>query len=122
MRVYIVSSLLLLFISCSNNNTPQEEIKVVKNIHNQSDLDLDSMTLKGINDAINDIKNESSKYYDCNIHIHNQELIALIAKDYNIEIINSDCTISNYELGYNHIIDSVLLRYYGINMHDIALE
>ena len=69
MKVYIVFSLLLLLFSCSNNNTPQEEIKAVQNIHNQSDLDLHSMTLKGINDAINDIKNESSKYYDCNIHI-----------------------------------------------------
>lgn len=122
MKCSLAYILFLLLLSCTSSTTPQEEIKTVSTIHNKIDQDRDSNMLRGINDALKDIKNEKSKYYDCNADDIEKDVVEAISKDYNIQIVNKNCIIGNYEVGYNHIIDSVLIHYYGVTMKDIMTQ
>lgn len=119
MKYYLTYILLLFLLSCTSSEIPQEEIKA---IYNKLEQGRDSNMLRGIHDALEDIKKESSKYYDCNITKIDIEMIDKINTDYNVTFINNNCPIENYVLGYNYIIDSVLLHYYGVNMQEIIKQ
>lgn len=119
MKYHFLYIILLSLFSCTPKDGLQEEIK---SIHKKLEQGRDSNMLRGINDALKDIKNETSKYYNCNVTTVNKTLIDTIVRNYNVKIISNNCSIGNYELGYNQIIDSVLLHYYGVNLQEIIRQ